>query len=155
MNSKSADDTSLLCKDLNSVKSAITLLNTFRRVSGLKLNQSKTEALWLGPWRFSDFKPLGLKWTKDPVRILGIFISYDEKGNYKKNITEKIEKMDNRLNFWRSRGLTLLSRCLIFKSLGIPQLIYSASMLNMPQETSIKLVTSYLFNFIWKKNLTK
>ena len=60
-----ADDTSLLiCKDLNLVKNAITLLDTFGRVSGLKLNQSKTKALWLGPWRFSDSKLLGLKWTK-------------------------------------------------------------------------------------------
>ena len=100
--SQFADDTSLLCKDLNLVKDAITLLDTFGRVSGLKLNQSKTKGVWLGPWRFSDSKLLGLKWTKDPVRILGIFISYDEKGNYKKNITKKIEKMDNLLNFWRS-----------------------------------------------------
>ena len=130
--SQFADDTSLLCKDLNSVENAIAFLNVFERVSGLKLNQSKTKVLWLGPWRFSDSKPLGLKWTKDPVRTLGIFISYDEKANYKKNITDKIEKMDNRPNFWRSRSLTLLGRCsLIFKSLGVPQLIYSASMSNM------------------------
>ena len=153
--SQFADDTSLLCKDLNSVENAIALLNVFERVSGLKLNQSKTKALWLGPWRFSDSKPLGLKWTKDPVRTLGIFISYDEKGNYKKNITEKIEKMDNRLNFCRSRSLTLLGRCLIFKSLGVPQLIYSASMSSMPIEASVKLITNYLFNFIWNKKPDK
>ena len=102
--SQFADDTSLLCKDLNSVENAIALLNVFERVSGLKLNQSKTKALWLGPWRFSDSKTLGLKWTKDPVRTLGVFISYDEKGNYKKNITEKIEKMDNRLEIPKSNS---------------------------------------------------
>ena len=149
--SQFSDDTSLLCKDLNSVENAIALLNVFERVSGLRLNQSKTKALWLGPWRFSDSKPFGLKWTKDPVRTLGIFISYDEKGNCKKNITDKIEKMDNRLNFWRSRSLTLLGRCLIFKSLGVPQLIDSASMSSMPMETSVKLITNCLFNFIWHK----
>ena len=71
--SQFADDTSLLCEDLNSVENAIALLNVFGQVSGLKLNQSKTKALWLGPWRFSDSKPLGLKWTKDPVRTLGFF----------------------------------------------------------------------------------
>ena len=36
--SQFADDTSLLCKDLNSVENAIALLNVFERVSGLKLN---------------------------------------------------------------------------------------------------------------------
>ena len=78
-------------KDLNSVENAIALLNALGQVSGLKLNQSKTKALWLGPWRFSDSKPLGLKWTKDPVRTLGFFISYDEKGNCKK-ISKKSRK---------------------------------------------------------------
>ena len=97
--SQFADDTSLLCEDLNSVENTIALLKVFGQVSGLKLNQSKTKALWLGPWRFSDSKPLGFKWTKDPVRTLGFFISYDEKGNYKKSIIEKIQKIDNRLNF--------------------------------------------------------
>ena len=63
--------------------------------------------------------------------------------------------MDNRLNFWRSRSLTLLGRCLIFKSLGIPQLIYSASMSSMPIEASVKLITNYLFNFIWNKKPDK
>ena len=90
--SQFADDTSLLCEDLNSVENAIALLNVFGQVSGLKLNQSKTKALWLGPWRFSDSKPLGLKWTKDPVRTLGFFISYDEKGNYKKILSKKSRK---------------------------------------------------------------
>ena len=86
--SQFADDTSLLC-DLNSVENAIALLKVFGQVSGLKLNQSKTKALWLGPWRFSDSKPLGLKWTKDPVRTLGFLISYDKKGNYKKKYYRK------------------------------------------------------------------
>ena len=62
------------------------------QVSGLKLNQSKTMALWLGPWRFSDSKPLGLKWTKDPVRTLFLFVSYDEKGNCKKILSKKSRK---------------------------------------------------------------
>ena len=87
--SQFADDTSLLCKDLKSVENVISLLNDFGAVSGLRLNRSKTKALWLGLWRFSDSKPLGLKWTKDPVRTLAIFISYDERRNYEKNITQK------------------------------------------------------------------
>jgi len=33
--------------------------------------------LWLGPWRDSEEKPFGFKWPKEPVRALGIFLSYD------------------------------------------------------------------------------
>ena len=36
----------------------------------------------------------------------GFFMSYDDKGNYNKNIVEKINKIENRLSFWKSRNLT-------------------------------------------------
>ena len=89
--SQFADDTSLLCEDLNSVENAIALLNVFGQVSGLKLNQSKTKALWLGPWRFSDSKPLGLKWTEDPVRTLGFLFLMMKKETTKKYYRKNTE----------------------------------------------------------------
>ena len=49
--SQFADDTTLLCNDCNSVNRAITVLNSFGNLSGLRLNPSKTKALWLGSLR--------------------------------------------------------------------------------------------------------
>ena len=49
--SQFADDTTLPCRDCNSVNRAITVMDTFGGVSGLKLNPSKTKALWLGSLR--------------------------------------------------------------------------------------------------------
>ena len=77
--SQFADDTTLFLRNLNSVQNSITLVDQFGDISGLSLNVEKTKALWLGPWRFKSSKPFGLKWTTDPVRALGIFISYDVK----------------------------------------------------------------------------
>ena len=77
--SQFADDTTLLNKDSNSVRRAITVLDNFGDISGLRLNPSKTKALWLGPWRHCEEKPFGFKWPKEPVRVLGTYISYDEK----------------------------------------------------------------------------
>ena len=79
--SQFADDTTLFLRNLNSVQNSITLVDQFGDISGLSLNVEKTKALWLGPWRFNSSKPFGLKWTTDPVRALGIFISYDVKEN--------------------------------------------------------------------------
>ena len=36
-------------------------------LSGLKLNESKTKALWLGPWKQRAEKPLNFIWTKEPL----------------------------------------------------------------------------------------
>ena len=79
--SQFADDTSLICSSLDSVEKATQVLSSFGNVSGLQLNPTKTKALWLGPWRDREEKPFGIKWPKEPVRALGIFISYDEKQN--------------------------------------------------------------------------
>ena len=45
--SQFAGDTSLLCSSCESVKNAIQVLNNFGVVSGLRLNPSKTKALWV------------------------------------------------------------------------------------------------------------
>ena len=57
--SQFADDTSLLCSSCESVKNAIQVLNNFGVVSSLRLNPSKTKALWLGPWRQKVDEPFG------------------------------------------------------------------------------------------------
>jgi len=83
--SQFADDTTLLLSNLTSVQNSLTLVDQFGSISGLSLNVKKTKALWFCSWRFKNSKPFGLKWTKDPVRALGTFISYNVKENDKKN----------------------------------------------------------------------
>ena len=152
--SQFADDTSAFCDNLLSVQNLIAIVNDFETYSGLKLNTSKTKAIWLGPWRDREDRPFNLKWTKDPVRTLGIFVSYDENGNEKRNFTLKVRKLNTNLDIWRSRNLSLFGRCLITKSLGIPHLVYSTSMLVIPSET-VSSVTTSLFDFIWCKKPDK
>ena len=45
-----ADVTTLLLRDLDSVQTLLETLVNFRGCSGLELNKSKTEAMWLGCW---------------------------------------------------------------------------------------------------------
>ena len=152
--SQFADDTSALCDSLSSVKNLIGIVDEFGKFSGLKLNTSKTKAIWLGPWRDREDEPFDLKWTKKPVRTLGIFVSYDENGNKERNFTINARNLNTSLDIWRSRYLTLFGRVLIIKSLGIPHLVYSSSMLETTPET-ISSVTTSLFDFIWRKKPDK
>ena len=46
-----ADDTTVFIKDHQSVVNLLKLLNEFKDTSGLEINTSKTEAMWLGAWR--------------------------------------------------------------------------------------------------------
>ena len=102
-----------------SVEKSLETVNTFGNFSGLVLNVEKTKAFWLGKWLNNRTKPLGMKWMNTPTKLLGIFVSYDEKGNNRMNFNLKVQKLQTNLDIWKSRGLTLYGKVLIIKSLGL------------------------------------
>ena len=99
-------------------------------------------------------KALGLKLARGPTQFLGIHLSYDKKGNTLHNFDRKIQKLHLKLDTWRARDLTLFGRVLILKSLGISQLVYSISNVEVPDYVS-STVKQKLFSFLWKKKKDK
>ena len=87
------------------MQNALTILESFGEVSGLKLNIEKTKVMWLGNLANNKEKLLDLKWIKNPTRTLGIYVSYDSQGNDKLNFESKIQKLQTNLDMWRSRDL--------------------------------------------------
>ena len=152
--SQFADDTNLFCADLSSVEKGLQIVADFGAISGLKLNIKKTKAMWLGKWANNKDKPLHLKWVSSPIRILGIYFSYDEKGNNEMNFDLKINKLQAKLDIWRSRDLTLFGKTMIIKTLGVSSLIYSASNINVPNDI-VGNVKRRLFSFLWKNKRDK
>ena len=79
--SQYADDTTLILDwSHESLLSSIAMLDDFSKVSGLRLNDKKTEALWIGASIGNDKIQLSgkeLKWPKDKVKSLGLWISTD------------------------------------------------------------------------------
>ena len=142
--SQFADDTNLLCLDLPSVEKGLQIAVDFGEISGDRLNLEKTKAMWLGKWSGNKSKPLLLKWVRSPTRILGIYFSYDEKGNNELNFDLKIDKFQTNLDIWKSRDLTLFGKVMI----------YSVSNINVPKDI-VSNVKGRLFRFIWKNNRDK
>ena len=102
-----ADDTTIFVKNIQSAKEAIKVVEKFGKVSGTKLNKSKTEVLWLGdnppPQSFLGDIP----WTYGPIKSLGIYFSKNSvKAN---NWDDKIEKLKRILDNWGKRNLTFLA----------------------------------------------
>ena len=71
-----ADDLTAALSDVESSEALLTLLKHFETCSGLKVNYTKTEAMWIGSCSNETSSPLGLKWRKS-VKALGIHFSYD------------------------------------------------------------------------------
>ena len=153
--SQFADDTNLFCADLVSVENALNIVVDFGRISGLQLNmKKKTKAIWLGKWANSKSNPVGMKWMHSPVKILGAHFSYDEKSNNELNFNFKLRKIQTKLDMWNTRHLTLFGRVMIIKTLGLSQIIYSASKFDVPDGT-VGTFKKKLFNFIWRKKKDK
>jgi exonuclease III len=87
-----ADDTTIFVEDLDSLKCVLKIISLFHMFAGLKLNKTKTEAMWLGKSRNCKEQPLGLKWVNE-VHSLGIFFSYDTDYVIQKNFTDKAKKI--------------------------------------------------------------
>jgi len=88
------------------------------------------------------------------VKILGKHFSYDGKGNNELNFNQTIRKLQTKLDMWSSRDLTLFGRTMILKSLGLSQLVYSASILVDPLGT-VDLVKTKAFKFLWRNKKDK
>jgi len=70
------------------------------------------------------------------------------------NFNLKILKLQTNLDMWRSRDLTLFGKVLTIKSLGLSQLIYLTSILNVPEEVA-RTVKTKVFSFLWKNKRDK
>ena len=154
-----ADDTNLFCTDLASVEKASEIVDNFATPSGLKLNRKKKTKKQnkndlVGKMEKEGNNPLELKWLHNPVKILGIHVSYGKKGNNQHDFNHKLQKLQTNLDLWRARDLTLFGRVLIIKSLALSQLIYSASNLNVPQEIT-PMIKTKLVIFLWQKDKIK
>ena len=73
-----ADDTTCFLKDVKSTKALMDKLEFFSRCSGLEINKSKTEAMWLGSMKECKQKPFGFKRPDEPVLALGVYFSYNQ-----------------------------------------------------------------------------
>ena len=125
--SQFADDTTLFNADLGSLGKTLKIVEDFGKLAGLYLNVKKTKAIWLGKWMNNKNKPLNISWFHCPLNILGIHFPYDEKGNNDLNFSQKIRKLQIKLDVWSSRDLTIFGRVMILTILGLSQLVYSAS----------------------------
>jgi len=73
-----------------------------------------------------------------------------------RNFHLKIHNLQTNFDIWRARHLTLYTfgRVLIIKSIGLSQLVYSASTLNVPKEI-IPIIKTKLFSFLWNNKKYK
>jgi len=110
--SQYADDTTLILDGSEeSLRESLKLLDDFGKMSGLKLNCGKTEALWIGFKTNCNLRlcpEKNFKWPFKKVKALGVWLSTDPEITVSQNYKEKLEKMQAIVGCWKFRRHSLL-----------------------------------------------
>ena len=134
----------------------LTLLNAFKRHTGCSVNFNKSITFYLRSSQENTIKSYSsqkLSWPTNAFRYLIVTIPIDKCTNdllFNLNFSSVFSKVKTILNLWSCRGLTLLEKITILKTLVIPKLTYKLSHLAISLPDSyIKQLNQVLFKFIW------
>ena len=110
-----ADDLTVFVPNLDCVQRTFHLLDQSETCSGLKVNYTKTETMWIGSCRNNTAAPFGLKWVKT-VKALGIVFTYNKSEQLQKNVYDKLKHIKLQTWLWRCRGRSLFGKVFIIIS---------------------------------------
>lgn len=149
-----ADDTTCFIDGSDdSFTNLFATFDKFAECSGCKINMSKSEAIWIGSKRGSNLFPFrnsGLTWNLTTFKSLGITFHLNLKSMFDLNYKVKLKQIEQTLNCWRARNLSLLGKICVIKTLLLPQLLYQFSVLSIRIPNSFfDTLNKLFFKFIW------
>ena len=143
-----ADDTTLILKDIFSLRTALNILYLFQQSSGLRLNYTKTEILQLGPITYSKSNPFNLNWVKERIYALGTWFFKDPQCIVNSNYRYKLNCFIDVLKKWKCRKLTWFGKITVLKSIALSKLTYCISTLETPEWFTDE-VKKAIVEFMW------
>ena len=148
-----ADDTTLfLDGSEKSFTEAIATLELFSKISGLKINNEKTQISWIGRSRNCKVEYLrdrNFIWDPGTFKTLGITFSTNIEEISHLNFNGKIDDVKREIARWKKRHLTPLGRITIIKTLIIPKLTYLFINIPDPNKDFLKEIDKLLLRFLW------
>ena len=152
--SQYADDTSLFLKAYEeNLRCALQTLKWFYEKSGLKINESKTKVIRIGPIRETDrrfCRENNLDWVTKFVALGITYYVLHLNDITADNINIKKNEMKNLMQSWSCRNITPTGRITVLKSIIISKIIHMLQSLPSPDLSTLKELDKLFFNFIWK-----
>ena len=152
-----ADDTTFFLENKESIEELVKTFTLFSSFSGLKPNFSKCEICGLGPLKGVEMTVCDMQTvylTKDAIKILGIYFSYNINLMNQKNYCKAITSIHGILKLWRMRNLSIEGKIVVFKTLAISKLVYLALLTVIPNHITEE-VAKIQKSFIWHDSSPK
>ena len=130
----------------------MNLMQEFSNISGLRLNMSKCDFVWIGKDKSKDENICGLV-PRTKFKSLGVLFSTMEACVHE-NIEPRIRRMRDITNMWRGRDLSIKGRITLIKKLMASQFTYLATAMVIPAEI-ISKTERELGMFLWNGRTPK
>ena len=141
-----ADDLTLFVDSDEQLKKALEIITAFRDISGLTINISKSEILQIGVrTSVTEIK------TCDEVKITGIYFRMEKEKMIANNWDYVKKRIKDKIRGWQSRNLTEIGKSILVKTVIMPIISYTGSIIELPDKTE-KELTSTVFEFLWGKS---
>ena len=152
-----ADDTTFFLENKESIEELVKTFTLFSFFSDLKPNISKCEICGLGPLKGVEMAVCGMQsvdLTRDAIKILGVYFSYNINLMNPKNNCQAITNIHGILKLWRMRNLSIEGKIVAFKTPAISKLVYLALLTVIPDHITEE-VTKIQKSFIWHDSSPK
>ena len=147
--SQYANDTQIfLDGSERSLREALSILDRFYAISGLKINVEKTKAIWIGALSNSEIRicrNYNLDWTNGHFKILGVNFTAEVFDIWDVNVPTIINKVESLFKQWSKCRLTLFGRITVIKSLALSKFIHVFLALPNPPGELIKRLDTLFF----------
>ena len=150
-----ADDITLMVSSSEDFNVALNTVDAASTFSGLNLNKSKCEGLWLGK-QPAEGLPKVIKWCPpgETIEILGInFSATTSATNLKNNWEAKLSQMVDTIKQWEKRNLSIMGKILLAKTFLLSKCVYIMQGISLPAEVLNK-IDQIMYKFIWKRQFT-
>lgn len=143
------DDLTLLLTNNHSVEKVLQICDRFMLATGMKINRSKSEILYLNWTEPKQY--FGLKNQDKAIKILGMVWCKDME---ERNWNSRLHQIEWKIKQWEERDLTLKGKVLIINAEIIASLTYVAATLPAPRRF-LSSVKKMMFRFLWGSNQEK
>jgi len=127
----------------------------YGKLSGIKLNKSKTEAMWKGRNKYSTYKIADIFWPSKPIKALGLYFGNNPKQTTRLYWSTQIQRCGEHIQKWSKRQLTIYGKIQVIITYILPKFNYLFNSLVVPKSFLNQINSVLYINFFGIINLEK
>lgn len=142
-----ADDTTIMVKDFESIKSVLGILDVYGSAAGAQINIEKSEIMCIN---MSNPLPLSMPWKICDrfMKILGTYVGVDKIAARDETWSKVINKIQKCLNFWKMRDLHVIGKIKVVNNLVLSKINFALATTALPK-WALNRLDDIVTDFVW------